>query len=662
VRAPLPKQVSQNLPIFKVAADQGTHPPVGLDRPVCVVGRQGRANLPLQSPQVSKLHALIVREQRRVYVRDLASTNGVEVNGSPVREVGLSDTDILRIGSYTLKCLSGFGQKGERPAKSGNGAPATTSDAPSAVAAPAELRSVAGSFPFTTGRRTLLIGQRAGCDVRIEHPSLAPVHAIIFEMDGQHHVHSFAPEGTTRLNGRPIHREPLHPGDELLVGEISLRYALVDVSAETAGESLIQPAMDSAVAPSIDPSFHGELEPDAEQAVEFVEVEESPIDPAMDSSISPAESRIGISMESAIAPAITPIASAAAAASAAAGSAATGSKPKRPAEPPATDKPAVKSLSEPVIEPVLERAAESSEDAMRSSDELEPIDLDAAPISAGELSAPTTASTAATSKGSAANDLPELTEPVGSSSDLEPIKLEGEPEALFDDELDESFRANWDAAAGASGKKSDEKNLSATFDEDDELVPIGGTAPGGGSVADGGGPDPRLSATFDEDDSLVPLTDLSGDAGLLGDDADDAPAAKAQPPAIAQPPAVAPVDAVVVAEAQHAAVAAADAAVAAIAAATAAAAAADAAAIAAGTEPPMDEAAGVAASVSQAARLTELAKAAGLDDGEAKTNGEKPNAEDITTMVDEVAEKAQVLKEAWAEFQSDTDPDAPPPT
>ena len=44
----------QNLPIFRVYADQGSHPPVALNRPVCVIGRDYDANLPLESPQVSE--------------------------------------------------------------------------------------------------------------------------------------------------------------------------------------------------------------------------------------------------------------------------------------------------------------------------------------------------------------------------------------------------------------------------------------------------------------------------------------------------------------------------------------------------------------------------------------------------------------------------------
>ena len=81
----MPAQVSaskkvrspKGLPVFKVAADKGTHPPVELDRSVCVVGRRGSAHLPLSAPQVSKIHALIVRDESsgHVYLREAGKSD-----------------------------------------------------------------------------------------------------------------------------------------------------------------------------------------------------------------------------------------------------------------------------------------------------------------------------------------------------------------------------------------------------------------------------------------------------------------------------------------------------------------------------------------------------------------------------------------------------------
>ena len=47
------------------------------------------------------------------YVRDLASRNGISVNGTDVRESPLADAATLRIGAFTLKCESGFSPGGD---------------------------------------------------------------------------------------------------------------------------------------------------------------------------------------------------------------------------------------------------------------------------------------------------------------------------------------------------------------------------------------------------------------------------------------------------------------------------------------------------------------------------------------------------------------------
>ena len=572
----LSKQVQQQVPILKIAADQGTHPPVGLDRPVCVVGRHDYANLPLPAKAVSKLHALIVREQRRVYLRDLASTNGVDVNGAAVRETDLSDADVIRIGAFTLRCQSGFGKDGVRPASDGNGAATVDGDGGAAARAPqAELRSQAGNFSFPPGRHTLLIGQREGCEVRLKHETILPVHAVVFELDGKHYVQTFAPELMTRVNGKPVHREELNPGDELRIGKVALRYALVDLSAESVGqpgaatdtgggtgtgESLIQPALDSSIAPAIDdPAHHGELEAEAEEAafdvVDAEAGEESLIQPAMESSIAPAMgsaagaaaagagSAAGASAASGtpveatddfgldIEPLAEPLAEAAGDAEGDVAPLAEASldvepldveppdvealeiepvadaggeaKSARPAAPPRAETPAEQAIDEPVVEPIVERAAEhgiaAAIDAPAAAAGKPPVDDMARSMDGDEFD------------GNSSFDL----EPLRASDDLEPIDINAEPEPPADEaaggggDLAESIRAAWDGP-----KQRDVSKLSATYDEDSELDIVDSL----GKSKGGGGDDGRLSATLDEDDAMMPLTDVADDADLLGVD------------------------------------------------------------------------------------------------------------------------------------------------
>ena len=222
----------QSPPIFKVWADQGTHPPVALDQPVSVIGRREiGVDLSLHAPQVSKLHALVVRDQRRVYLRDLASTNGVHRNGAPVLEAGLSDEDVLRIGSYTLRCDSGFSPQAE--SIEDNSSITISEDLVSDVPPAVQLCGPAGEvFPFPPDRQTLLIGRREGCDVRLDDPSVAPVHAIVFQLAGTRYVRELGKPGRTLLNGRAIHQHALTPGDEIGPGSVRLRYEMTGVEAE----------------------------------------------------------------------------------------------------------------------------------------------------------------------------------------------------------------------------------------------------------------------------------------------------------------------------------------------------------------------------------------------------------------------------------------------
>ena len=65
------------------------------------IGRSRECDLVIQSPRVSRVHALLFWQEKHPYVRDLVSQNGVFVNGAPVREVQLKDGDEITIGPFT---------------------------------------------------------------------------------------------------------------------------------------------------------------------------------------------------------------------------------------------------------------------------------------------------------------------------------------------------------------------------------------------------------------------------------------------------------------------------------------------------------------------------------------------------------------------------------
>ncbi|MFJ8074624.1 FHA domain-containing protein [Streptomyces sp. NPDC096176] len=74
------------------------------------IGRSADADVPLDDPDVSRLHcAVTVEDDGRVTVSDLGSTNGTTVDGTPVesRPVRLPAGALLRLGESTLRLSTG---------------------------------------------------------------------------------------------------------------------------------------------------------------------------------------------------------------------------------------------------------------------------------------------------------------------------------------------------------------------------------------------------------------------------------------------------------------------------------------------------------------------------------------------------------------------------
>ncbi|MGW2116849.1 FHA domain-containing protein, partial [Streptomyces zhihengii] len=105
------------------------------------VGRSADADVPLDDPDVSRLHCEVtVSEDGRVTVADLDSTNGTTVDGAPVgtRPVRLPAGALLRVGESALRLAAG-------PAPAG---PATTPDGEGHLRVPVPPRD---AFPAGGG-------------------------------------------------------------------------------------------------------------------------------------------------------------------------------------------------------------------------------------------------------------------------------------------------------------------------------------------------------------------------------------------------------------------------------------------------------------------------------------------------------------------------------
>jgi pSer/pThr/pTyr-binding forkhead associated (FHA) protein len=68
-----------------------------------IIGRGRKADLTLSEPTISRTHVRVGREDGGLYMEDLGSTNGTQVNGRREDRAPLRDGDELRMGKLSLR-------------------------------------------------------------------------------------------------------------------------------------------------------------------------------------------------------------------------------------------------------------------------------------------------------------------------------------------------------------------------------------------------------------------------------------------------------------------------------------------------------------------------------------------------------------------------------
>ncbi len=118
-------------------------PPIQIVRDVTVVGRREYCDVQIDHPSLSKRHAVLVKTDGLLILRDLASTNGTKVKGQRIRWAALLPDDRIAFGSQKFRVYLG------------------PDDAPAPSERPRK-RPVNGTAPQAGFRGTLAAGHSRG--------------------------------------------------------------------------------------------------------------------------------------------------------------------------------------------------------------------------------------------------------------------------------------------------------------------------------------------------------------------------------------------------------------------------------------------------------------------------------------------------------------------
>lgn len=207
-----PQAATQPLPRLVGRWPSGEDFAVEIDRENFLVGRHAGADLvvPAEAAFVSGRHFEIQRLPVGYALVDLNSTNGTRLNNrlvTPMEMTQLKHGDIVRIGSEQYGRSIGL----------------TFTD-------PTVPPSTVVGFQTLRGETSLVhvaqikIGRDPSCDVVLDAPTVARVHAIIQQYDADHHLIRATDDNTIRVNGETGTHAQLRAGDQVYIGTQLLTY------------------------------------------------------------------------------------------------------------------------------------------------------------------------------------------------------------------------------------------------------------------------------------------------------------------------------------------------------------------------------------------------------------------------------------------------------
>jgi len=218
------------------------------------IGRDPVNDIVINNLAVGLRHARIIHHDNQYVIEDLGSANGIRVNGVSVKRSPLYPGDEILVGKHTLvfnsseQLLASIasadietvsrptelttpeavvtevpGQAGSEPAPE-TGEKKSPREGKYAVRVELDGRSVAD---YALMKRVTCIGRLAENDIAVDNIGVSRLHAkIVIEDDDQVYIEDQDSANGILVNGLPLKRSPLYPGDVVQIVKHKLIFEL----------------------------------------------------------------------------------------------------------------------------------------------------------------------------------------------------------------------------------------------------------------------------------------------------------------------------------------------------------------------------------------------------------------------------------------------------
>jgi len=242
-----------------VAVDNGIVIPLSKAR--CVVGRAANCDVVLSHPAVSSKHCLLEFRDGSWFVTDLASSNGIRIDGSECTAGPLPHKSILSIAKlrFEVRCQSNLSaalpaaasgsRSAARPVKEqdadlsqqsatelpvGFAVPSSRSSAPPQNVL-GNLVPVDGGDPIPLQSPRVLVGRSSACHIVLPYPEVSSKHCQLELHEGLWQVRDLGSRNGIRVNDRSVTAGTLKPNAILSIAKRRYRVeyeALADDSPD----------------------------------------------------------------------------------------------------------------------------------------------------------------------------------------------------------------------------------------------------------------------------------------------------------------------------------------------------------------------------------------------------------------------------------------------
>jgi pSer/pThr/pTyr-binding forkhead associated (FHA) protein len=212
------------------------------------IGRDKKADISLDDPMISYIHAQLVRQGSETYLRDLGSRNGTFVNRTLISmphrlelgdEVKLGETTLI-FGSGTISTARVMVPVAAPTESLVAEETSAKEQSPDPVLLPRRVSTLMLTLTVRTGELTgrafpldqspLTLGRNPASQIAIPHETVSWNHAIFKQEDMKWFVKDLGSSNGTHLNDTRLpanELHPVHPGDQLKFGNM-----LVEVTAD----------------------------------------------------------------------------------------------------------------------------------------------------------------------------------------------------------------------------------------------------------------------------------------------------------------------------------------------------------------------------------------------------------------------------------------------